>query len=75
MSLARMKAEQLMSEAKFFAIIVSNNNSYYAYVPTLPGCETYADTLPELEENIYDAVIDYVIMVYVKGGAIHSIWI
>lgn len=73
MSLARIKAKQLISDAKFFAIIVPNNNSYYAYVPKLPGCETSADTLQELEENIYNEVIDYVVMVYAKGGAIHSI--
>ncbi len=35
------------------------NNSYWAYSPDLPGCNSAGDTLEEVRENIKEAMQGY----------------
>ncbi len=42
---------------KLHAVIhEAEEGGYWAEVPALPGCVTQAETLPELERNLYEAV-------------------
>lgn len=35
------------------------NNTFHAYVPSLPGCHTWAENLDEARKNIRDAIDVY----------------
>ena len=35
------------------------NNTYHGWVPALPGCHTWGETLDETRENVKDAIRAY----------------
>lgn len=35
------------------------NNTFHAYVPALPGCHTWGESLDETRENVRDAIDVY----------------
>ena len=47
-----------MDERSFDVVIEKDEetNQFYASVPSLPGCYTYAETLEELVANIKEAI-------------------
>ena len=54
----------MSAETKFYTyrVIVEpdERNTFHAYVPALPGCHTWGETLKETRENIRDAIDAYV---------------
>jgi predicted RNase H-like HicB family nuclease len=42
--------------ASFVAIIEPDEGGYHAYVPSLPGCHTFGDTIDEARRNLLEAV-------------------
>ena len=45
-----------MSEYKFSVVIEPDENGYHAYVPALPGCHSFGDTVEETQVNIIEAI-------------------
>ena len=41
---------------QFTVIIEPDEGSYHAYVPALPGCHTFGDSVEEVRENIAEAI-------------------
>jgi len=41
---------------RYAVVIERAENNYSAYVPDLPGCVATADTLPEVESEIREAI-------------------
>lgn len=41
-----------------FRIVIEpdENNTFHAYVPTLPGCHTWGETITETRKNIREAI-------------------
>lgn len=37
-------------------IIEKDQDGYYAFCPQLEGCQSQGDTLPEIKENIQEAI-------------------
>lgn len=44
-----------MTKASFTAIIEPDEGGYHAYIPALPGCHTFADTIDEARANLLEA--------------------
>lgn len=45
-------------------------NTFHAYVPALPGCHTWGETLKEARENIRDAMGAYLRSMHAHGEVI-----
>ena len=45
-----------MAIYNFTVIIESDEQGFHAYVPALPGCHTFADTIDEARANILEAM-------------------
>jgi predicted RNase H-like HicB family nuclease len=45
-----------MQVHQFTVLIESDINAYHAYVPALPGCHTFGDTVKETCESIQEAI-------------------
>ena len=45
-----------------FRILIEpdENNTFHGYVPSLPGCHTYGDTIEKTKKNLKDAIQCYV---------------
>ena len=41
------------------AVIEKDADGYYAYCPTLTGCQSQGDTLEEAQDNIREAIVLY----------------
>ncbi len=61
-------------ESKTFSYSVfyeqAPESGYVAFVPTLPGCHTQAETLEETESNVKEAIAVYLESLAVHGDAI-----
>lgn len=55
---------------KYAVVIEKSRNGYSAYVPDLPGCIAAADTLPETEDLIRQAIIYHLEMLRESGDPI-----
>jgi len=44
-----------MVSASFTAIIEPDDGGYHAYIPALPGCHTFGDTIDEARANLLEA--------------------
>lgn len=44
----------------FRVIFESDEDGYHGYVPSLPGCHTWGETLEEVKENIREAIKSHV---------------
>lgn len=45
-----------MKVYQFTVIIEPDEDTYHAYVPTLPGCHTFGSTVEEAQANIKEAI-------------------
>lgn len=45
-----------------FRIIIEpdENNTFHGYVPSLPGCHTWGETIEETRKNLKDAIRTYI---------------
>lgn len=48
-----------MKQFTFRTIIKKDGNGFHGFVPSLPGCHTYADTIEEVRGNIKEAVVGW----------------
>ncbi len=46
------------------------NNTYHAYMPALPGCHTWGESIEETRENVRDAMGVYIKSLLVDGEKI-----
>ena len=55
-----------------FRVIIEpdERNTFHAYVPALPGCHTWGETLEETRENIRDAINAYLQSLHAHGEVI-----
>ncbi len=44
---------------KFDVVVHKENNGYWAEVPALKGCFTQGDTIEEIQENIKEAITEW----------------
>ncbi len=45
-----------MSEFQFTVVIEPDEKGYHAFVPVLPGCHSFGDTVEEAKSNILEAI-------------------
>ncbi|MGI8586540.1 MAG: type II toxin-antitoxin system HicB family antitoxin [Chloroflexia bacterium] len=45
-----------MTTYHFTVVIEPDEDSFHAYVPTLPGCHTFGATLDEARTNVMEAI-------------------
>ncbi len=45
-----------MAMYNFTVVIEPDEQGFHAYVPALPGCHTFADTIDEARRNILEAL-------------------
>ena len=45
-----------MTVQQFTVVIEPDEDVFHAYVPTLPGCHTFGDTVEEARANIAEAI-------------------
>ena len=45
-----------MTKYQFTVVIEPDEQGFHAYVPALPGCHTFGDTVEEAQANIYEAM-------------------
>jgi predicted RNase H-like HicB family nuclease len=45
-----------MKEYQFTVVIEPDEKGYHAYVPALPGCHSFGDTVEEAQTNILEAI-------------------
>jgi predicted RNase H-like HicB family nuclease len=49
-----------MMNYQFTVVIEPDEDSYHAYVPSLPGCHSFGATLDEAHANILEAISLYI---------------
>ena len=52
---------------RYSVIITPEEGAYIVDVPTLPGCHSVGDTIPEALENIRDAIALYIAVLRERG--------
>jgi len=45
-----------MSEYQFTVVIEPDEKGYHAFVPALPGCHSFGDSVEEAQTNILEAI-------------------
>lgn len=45
-----------MKEYQFTVVIEPDEQGYHAYVPSLPGCHSFGETVEEAQTNILEAI-------------------
>ncbi len=45
-----------MSEYQFTVVIEPDEKGYHVFVPALPGCHSFGDTVEEAQTNILEAI-------------------
>lgn len=45
-----------MTEYQFTVVIEPDEHGFHAYVPALPGCHSFGDTVDEAQANIHEAM-------------------
>ena len=49
-----------MKQFTFRTIIQKDGKGYHGFVPSLPGCHTYGETIEEVRKNIKEAVSGWI---------------
>ena len=49
-----------MKQFTFRTIIQKDDGGFHGFVPSLPGCHTYGETVEEVRKNIKEAVAGWV---------------
>ena len=45
-----------MTKYQFTVVIEPDDHGFHAYVPALPGCHSFGDTVEEAQTNIHEAM-------------------
>ncbi|MDO9300634.1 MAG: type II toxin-antitoxin system HicB family antitoxin [Anaerolineales bacterium] len=45
-----------MTEYQFTVVIEPDEHGFHAYVPALPGCHSFGETVEEAQANIHEAM-------------------
>lgn len=45
-----------MTEYQFTVVIEPDEHGFHAFVPALPGCHSFGDTVEEAQANIHEAM-------------------
>ncbi len=55
-----------------FRVIIEpdERNTFHAFVPTLPGCHTWAETIEEARKNVREAISVYLMSMQADGEEI-----
>lgn len=59
-----------MTVYSFTVVIEPDEQGFHAYVPALPGCHTFADTIDEARTNILEAIELHVQSMLEDGEAV-----
>ena len=59
-----------MSEYQFTVVIEPDERGYHAFVPALPGCHSFGDTVEETQANILEAIEAHVESMLEDGEAV-----
>jgi len=62
-----------MADYHFTVVIEPDEMGYHAYVPALPSCHTFADTIDEARKNILEAVELHIQCMMEDGGSNHRL--
>jgi len=49
-----------MKQFTFRTIIQKDGDGFHGFVPSLPGCHTYGETIEEVRKNIKEAVMGWI---------------
>jgi len=52
----RMEIIEEPADYQFTVVIEPDEQGFHAYVPSLPGCHTFGDTIDEVRANIAEAI-------------------
>lgn len=61
-----------MKQFTFRTIIQKDGKGFHGFVPSLPGCHTYGDTIEEVRKNIKEAVAGWLKATTAQGWDIPS---
>ncbi|MBU0999877.1 type II toxin-antitoxin system HicB family antitoxin [Patescibacteria group bacterium] len=61
-----------MKQFTFRTIIQKDGKGFHGFVPSLPGCHTYGDTIEEIRKNIKEAVKGWIEVTAQQGWDIPS---
>lgn len=59
-----------MTEYQFTVVIEPDEQGFHAYVPALPGCHSFGDTVEEAQANIHEAIELHVEAMIEDGEAV-----
>jgi len=59
-----------MSEYQFTVVIEPDEQGYHAFVPALPGCHSFGDSVEEAQANILEAIEVHVESMLEDGEAV-----
>ena len=59
-----------MKDFTFRTIIQKDGKGFHGFVPSLPGCHTYGQTIEEVRENIKEAVSGWIEANQVQGWGV-----
>jgi len=59
-----------MTEYQFTVVIEPDEHGFHAYVPALPGCHSFGDTVEEAQGNIHEAMELHVETMIEDGEAV-----
>ncbi len=59
-----------MKQFTFRTIIQKDGKGFHGFVPSLPGCHTYGDSIEEVRKNIKEAVTGWIEATNEKGWEI-----
>ncbi|MBN1452057.1 MAG: type II toxin-antitoxin system HicB family antitoxin [Anaerolineales bacterium] len=59
-----------MSEYQFTVVIEPDERGYHAFVPALPGCHSFGDSVEEAQANILEAIEVHVESMLEDGEAV-----
>jgi len=62
----------LMAVHQFTVVIEPDEGAFHAYVPALPGCHSFGDTVEEAQKNITEAIALHIESMQEDGEPIPS---
>ena len=64
------RGEESVKTYQFTVVIEPDEHGFHAFVPALPGCHTFGDTLDEVRSNISEAIELHVQSMFEDGEQI-----
>jgi len=68
-----MQQVSKMADYHFTVVIAPDERGYHAYVPALPGCHTFADTIDGARKNSLEAIELHIQCIMEAGESIHQL--